>query len=105
MMKPSAVLINTARGSLVDEAALIESLTNGRLYAAGLDVFEREPLPADSPLLKLPNVALSPHVAGWDDQSIASMAQIASECIIDLHQGRWPDGCLVNEELRGNWKW
>jgi D-3-phosphoglycerate dehydrogenase len=105
LMKPTSVLINTARGSLLDEAALIEALTSGRLYAAGLDVFEREPLPADSPLLKLPNVALSPHVAGWDDHSIASMAQIASQCIIDLHQRRWPDGCVVNEELRGNWKW
>ncbi len=104
-MKPTAVLINTARGSLVDEAALIEALTGGRLYAAGLDVFEREPLPEDSPLLKIPNVALSPHVAGWDDRSIASMAEIASQCIIDLHRGRWPDGCAVNDELGNEWKW
>jgi phosphoglycerate dehydrogenase-like enzyme len=105
IMKPTAVLINTARGSLVDEGALIEALTSGRLFAAGLDVFEREPLPADSPLLKVPNLALSPHVAGWDDQSIAAMAEIASQCIIELHQGRWPHGFVVNDELSDDWKW
>jgi phosphoglycerate dehydrogenase-like enzyme len=105
MMKPTSVLINTARGSLVDEGALIEALTSGRLFAAGLDVFEREPLPADSPLLKLPNLALSPHVAGWDDQSIAAMADVASQCIVKLHKGEWPDGCVVNDDLRGGWKW
>ena len=68
MMRRDAFLINISRGSAIDEAALIAALANGIIGGAGLDVFETEPLPAESPLWRLPNVILSPHVAGNSDQ-------------------------------------
>jgi len=66
-MKPDAFMINTSRGAVIDESALIDALNNGKIGGAGLDVFEEEPLPADSPLRKLNNVILTPHIAGEPD--------------------------------------
>jgi len=78
-MKPTAVLINVARGAIVDEAALTEALRQGHIAGAALDVFEQEPLPADSPLWKLDNIIISPHVSGftphYDDRATALFAE------------------------------
>jgi len=64
-MKRSAVLVNTCRGAVVDEAALVRALQEGGIRAAGLDVFEQEPLPADHPLWTMPGVLITPHTAGY----------------------------------------
>ena len=81
-MKEGSVLINTARGPLVDEAALCEALKTGALRAAALDVFEVEPLSLTSPLLKLDNVLTSGHVAGLDTQSYEDGFKMVAETIV-----------------------
>jgi phosphoglycerate dehydrogenase-like enzyme len=87
-MKPGAVLINTARGGLVDEPALVEALTNGHLRAAGLDVFAEEPLPADSGLLKLDNIVLMPHVAWLTPETLDRSLEVAVDNMRRLRDGR-----------------
>ena len=82
-MKPRSILINTARGAIVDEDALIAALTNGPLAAAGLDVFTDEPLRADSPLRGLPNAILTPHVGWTTEEVFDEFATIASEQLRD----------------------
>jgi phosphoglycerate dehydrogenase-like enzyme len=77
--KQGAYLYNVARGKIVDEPALIDALTNGRLAGAGLDVFETEPLPADSPLWTLPNVLITPHTAGITPHYYARAAALFAE--------------------------
>jgi phosphoglycerate dehydrogenase-like enzyme len=86
-MKPSAILINTARGGLVDEMALVEALTAGRLRGAGLDVFAMEPLPADHPLLALENVVLMPHVAWLTPETLDRSLEVAVENMRRLREG------------------
>ncbi len=83
MMKPTAVLINTARGAVVDERALCKALSEGWIWAAGLDVFEVEPLPMDSPLRTLPNVVLLPHVGSATVKTRTDMALLAAQNIRD----------------------
>jgi D-3-phosphoglycerate dehydrogenase len=99
-MKRGSVLVNTARGALVDEDALVAALRSGQLLGAGLDVFKIEPLPLDSPLLKLDNVLMLPHIAGMDDESLQSTATMAAQCVVDILTGRWPGECVVNPQVR-----
>jgi glyoxylate reductase len=80
-MKATAVLVNTSRGPIVDEAALYQALSKGQIASAGLDVTEIEPLPMDSPLLTLENIILAPHIASASVQSRTRMAMMAAENI------------------------
>jgi phosphoglycerate dehydrogenase-like enzyme len=91
MMRPTTILVNVARGELVDEAALVAALADGRLGGAGLDVFAEEPLPARHPLLGLPNVILTPHVAGATDGTSRRRAQMAARNVQRVRCGEMPD--------------
>jgi (S)-sulfolactate dehydrogenase len=82
-MKPGAVLVNSARGSVVDETALVAALRAGRLGGAALDVFEHEPVPAGSPLAGVPNLVLTPHVAGVTRESNARVSSMIAEKVAE----------------------
>ncbi|MGA2271552.1 MAG: phosphoglycerate dehydrogenase [Bryobacteraceae bacterium] len=88
LMKPTAILINTARGAIVDQAALIDALTAGRIAGAGLDVFEVEPLPPGHPLTSLSNVVITPHCAGITPEALEASLRMAAENIWDFLAGR-----------------
>ncbi|NDW04511.1 2-hydroxyacid dehydrogenase [Jiella pacifica] len=90
MMKPGAYIINTTRGQVLDYQALFDALVSGHLKGAALDTFDPEPPPADLPLLKLPNVTLSPHIAGASRYSAHKAAEMIAEDIGRLLEGRSP---------------
>ena len=104
-MRPGSFLINTARGGVLVEPDLYEALTSGHLAGAGLDVLDPEPPDPSNPLLTLPNVVVSPHIAGIDTLAMADMAEKAAWCIAELSRGRWPEECVVNPEVRRGWAW
>jgi phosphoglycerate dehydrogenase-like enzyme len=105
-MKPTACLINTSRGSVVDSKALYTALTKGYIAAAACDVTEPEPIAADSPLLKLDNFIVTAHSAGLSPQALAEMQRRPGDEIIRVVLGKWPFG-LVNPEVKTRYikKW
>jgi D-3-phosphoglycerate dehydrogenase len=99
-MKKSAFLINTSRGAIVDEPALIEFLKSGKIQGAALDVFRQEPLPLESPFNSLDNVILSPHCAGSTWESNVRIAIGAAQAVLDVIEGRIPNPLYVyNKDL------
>jgi D-3-phosphoglycerate dehydrogenase len=103
-MKPGALLINAARGGVIDEAALIEALRSGPLAGAALDVFQREPPPADSPLLSLENTLLTPHAAALTRACVTRMAVLAAQRVLDVLEGFVPDN-VANPEVLTEERW
>jgi phosphoglycerate dehydrogenase-like enzyme len=89
-MRPSAFLINTSRGPVVDSAALARALQQGWIAGAGLDVYDPEPLPPDSPLLAMDNVILSPHMAAHTDEALLRMAMVVTD-VLAVIDGRPPE--------------
>ncbi|MEQ7869547.1 2-hydroxyacid dehydrogenase [Chromohalobacter israelensis] len=100
-MKSSAILINIARGKVVDEEALIEALSSGEIHAAGLDVFAQEPLPGDSPLTRMDNVVTLPHIGSATHETREAMAQRAIDNVIDALEGRRPPSPYNDVTPRG----
>jgi glyoxylate reductase len=98
LMKKTAYLVNNARGPVVDEKALYEALKAGQIAGAGLDVFEQEPMPLDSPLLKLDNVVVAPHISSASLETRAQMSQMVADNLFAFFEGKKPPN-LVNADV------
>lgn len=103
-MKPTAFIVNTARGALVNEPDLVEALEKKTIAGAGLDVFEAEP-PPDLPFFHMSNVVVTPHAAGVDLQSRDDMALSAAQAIVSFSRGEWPTEKVVNPEVKAKFHW
>ena len=101
LMKPTAILVNVARGAIVDRAALVDALRGGRLAGAGLEVVDPEPLPADDPLLELPNVVGAPHSLGYTDDLIRGCVEEACAALLSVAAGRLPEN-VANPDVLDN---
>lgn len=103
LMKPSCIFINTSRGPVVDEKALVKALQDKKIFAAGLDVFEEEPRLAPG-LTDLPNVVIPPHVASATFWTRTRMAEMAAKNLIDALEGRMPEYCVNRDQLKDDKK-
>jgi D-3-phosphoglycerate dehydrogenase len=104
-MKRDAFLINTSRGGVLDEEALVQFLREKRIAGAGLDVFAREPLEKDSPLKELDNVILTPHTAALTRECVVRLAMEAVRTAIDVLSGKRPSEGIVNPEVLTQPRW
>jgi D-3-phosphoglycerate dehydrogenase len=98
-MKPTAFLINMARGPIVDQAALYEALTAQKIAGAALDVLDKEPPAADDPLLKLDNVIFTPHLSSWSTDSVAQLRRDTARNVVEVLQGKPPRSVVNRAEL------
>jgi len=101
MMKPTAIFINTSRGSIVDQRALYEALKSGQIFAAAIDVTETEPISPDDPLLTLDNVIIAPHIGSASFATRTNMALMTAENLLAGLRGETPPNCVNPEALRG----
>lgn len=104
LMKPTAYLINTARGPIVDQKALTQALQAGAIAGAGLDVLEQEPPDPDDPILKLDNIILAPHALCWTDQCFAGNGAADVAAVLEVQHGRTPRG-IVNRAVLEDPRW
>jgi D-3-phosphoglycerate dehydrogenase len=99
-MEKKPILINTSRGPIVDEKALIQALAEGQVSGAGLDVLEKEPPDPQNPFLKMENVVLSPHVGFYSVESISELKRRTAENVAKVLMGKWPTS-VVNRDVIG----
>lgn len=99
LLKPGAVVVNTSRGPVIDTVALARALQAGKLWGAGLDVYEKEPLDSSHPILLAPHTVLTPHAAYWSEESGEELRTRTTQAVIDILQGRRPADCLNPEVL------
>ena len=101
LMKEGAVVVNTARGPVIDTDALAEALCQGRLWGAGIDVFEGEPVDFDSPICKAPHTVLTSHAAYWSEESGLELRTRTTQSAIDVVLGKRPADCLNPQVFEG----
>lgn len=104
MMKPDSILINTSRGGVVDEAALVKSLRDKKIGGAALDVFSQEPVALDNPLLDMENAVFTPHTAALTQECVIRMAEEAAKCVLDVFAGKEPAN-VADREVFKNDRW
>ena len=104
LMKPSAIIINTARGPIIDQTALFHALQQRKIAGAGLDVFEQEPVSRDNPLLGLDNIIMTPHSAALTKECVVRMAVEAVNCTLAVFNGRIPPN-VANPQVLASDRW